>query len=148
MADTAEPQRSEATPHHTPGPWHRCEAQPDAIVGPRCKRGACSWCDGITYSFGDETAIPMTYGQHFGGHFVCESVSSENFDLIRSAPDLLAACEAAARYLATEKPAGSAPIVADLVWAITDAKGQLDRILAESRAEAGRTRLESEGREP
>lgn len=74
---------------HTPGPWHRCEAQPDAIVGPRCTE-PCRICDDVQPKFGED--VPdSTYGDHFGGHFVCESVSStDNFNLITAVPELLA----------------------------------------------------------
>lgn len=92
MSESTEPQHSEASPQHTPGPWHRCEAQPDAIVGPRCTE-PCGICDDLEPKFGED--VPdSTYGDHFGGHFVCESVSSTaNFNLITAAPDLLAACK-------------------------------------------------------
>lgn len=79
----------EPSPQPTPGPWHRCEAQPDAIVGPCCTE-PCRICDDLEPKFGED--VPdSTYGDHFGGHFVCESVSStDNFNLIAAAPDLLA----------------------------------------------------------
>lgn len=77
-------------PSHTPGPWKRCEAQPDAIVGPHCVE-SCWFCDGVSFQFVEEsTPTPTTYGAHFGGHFVCESVRGPDFELITAAPDLLA----------------------------------------------------------
>jgi hypothetical protein len=88
MAEVTEPHPPAAIPQHTPGPWHRCEAQPDAIVGPRCEPGTCQFCDRSLSAGG------RTDGEFYGGHFVCESVGSPaNYALITGAPDLLAAAE-------------------------------------------------------
>lgn len=111
MPETIHPQHSEASPQHTPGPWHRSEAQPDAIVGPRCTE-PCRICDDLQPKFGED--VPdSTYADHFGGHFVCESVSSTaNFNLITTAPRMLTTL----RWLnnARQNGTGSAAIYAFL----------------------------------
>lgn len=71
---------------HTPGPWKQCDKQPDAIVGPRCTE-PCRTCDEEQQTFGGPPQ--GTYGDHFGGHFVCESTQGANKALILAAPDLL-----------------------------------------------------------
>jgi hypothetical protein len=62
----------------------------------------------------------------YGGHFVCESVSSTaNFNLITAAPDLLAAAKAVLLY--SEDPEAFAPLEAaieELENAIAKAEGR------------------------
>jgi hypothetical protein len=101
-ARMTEPQHSEADSQHTRGPWHRCEAQPDAIVGPRCEPGTCRSCDELERGWDvGEPVDRKTYGDYYGGHFICESVSSRaNFNLITASPDLAAAARLALPLLA------------------------------------------------
>jgi hypothetical protein len=111
VADSSDTQSPTAIPH-TPGPWHRCEAQPDAIVGPRCTE-PCRQCDEVEPKWAPDDP-DRTYGDHFGGHFICESVSSRaNFNLIAASPDLLIAAKAVLLY--TEEPVDFPPLESALV---------------------------------
>ena len=104
----------------TAGPWRQCEAQSDAIVGPRCTE-PCRVCDDpqVTWGNGEPAG---TYGDFYGGHFVCESVSGADKALILAAPDLLEAAKQAAQCIYTEE--GLSRALGTLRAAIAKAEGR------------------------
>lgn len=123
MEDSSQSQHSEASPQPSLGPWHRCEAQADAIVGPSCTE-PCRICD---YRLTGSSANDPSNGDFYGGHFVCESVSSTaNSNLIAAAPDLLAACKDMREILLGITPmrAGAAVATTAAFEAIAKAEGR------------------------
>lgn len=108
-------QRAEAAARTapTPGPWHGCAVQPDAIIA-----------DSPLGIWRLEACDPHRLDEerdHFGGYLVAESVAPPNRPLIIAAPDMLEACREALPWL---EQRGNTGIVARVRAAIAKAEGR------------------------
>ena len=67
---------------HTPGPWIDSPNASDAIIS----------------TDPDAMADAGIEVEYYGGAVICESVARQNKPLIKAAPEMLEACEAATKY--------------------------------------------------
>ena len=79
------------TASHTPGPWQAVQLKPNEIAG-------AEWAIEANRKGIGADLVGLCYRQRENG--------SANASLIAAAPELLAACEAAVKYLEAHRPQG------------------------------------------